>query len=136
MSWDTALYSFANDCVAKSWKSWEEKNYGESWGYSFTARLAFVANLVIDVALFPFAIIGVTFGLLHALGTRNHRSAVFQKTRNFIIEKTNHALLSIFGAVVSPAIAHRFQYANLAPFVIAARITVISAGFLYYFLGR
>lgn len=132
MSWDSALYTFANDCMEKSGEKWKAKEYGPSWGYSIPARLAYLADLIVNLIQFPFAIIGITFGSLHALVTLNYQSPLFQESKSFIIEKTNHALLSIFGAVVSPALAHRYQNANLAPFVIAARITVLSGGLLYY----
>lgn len=131
-SWDTALFTFANTCMEKSWQEWEAGRVEDSWGYTISARLAYLADVIINLVQFPFAIIAVTFGSIHALCTLNYRSEVFQSTKNFIIEKTNHALISAFGAVVSPAVAHKFQNANLAPFVVAARITVISAGFFYY----
>lgn len=132
MSWDTALFEFAGSCMETSWKKWGEGEFTSSWGYTIPARLAYVASVIVNIVQFPFAIIGVTLGGLHALLTLNYKSEPFQITRQFIIQKTNHALISAFGAAISPAIAHRFQNANLAPFVIAARVTVVSAALFYY----
>ncbi len=132
MSWDTALYSFANTCMENSWKEWEMGNLENAWGYTIPARLAYLADLVVNIVQFPFAIIAITFGSVHALCTFDYQSVVFQSAKRFIILKTNHALISAFGGAISPAVAHKYQNANLAPFVIAARITVISTGFFYY----
>lgn len=132
MTWNTSLYNYANDCVAQSWEKWDLDQKGKSWGYVISARLAYVCDAIVNVVLLPFAIIGIIFGTVHALCTRNYQSELFQITKNNITERTNHLFLSIFGALISPAIAHRYRDANLAPYFIAFRITFLTGGLIYY----
>lgn len=133
ISWDNRLYEFANDCMVQSWDKWDLREIGSSWGYTMSARLAYVSDAIINLVILPFAIIGVTFGTLHALFTWNRQSPIFQSNLSFITQKTNHLLLSCFGAFISPALAHRFRDANLVPYVIALRIAVLTGALILYF---
>jgi len=132
VTWDNRLYEHANDCVIKSWESWETNDGASAWKHSVSARLAYLCDMIVNLVVLPFAIIGVTFGSLHALITWNWQSSVFQSTKSFITKTSNHLFISLFGAVISPAIAHKYRDANLVPFIIAARIVIIAASLLVY----
>lgn len=132
-TWDNRLYEFANDCMVKSWDKWDLREIGSSWGYTIPARLAYVCDAIINLVVLPFAIIGITFGTLHALFTWNRQSPFFQATLSHITEKTNHLFLSTCGAFISPALAHRFRDANLVPYFIALRIAVLTSALIFYF---
>jgi len=131
MIWENATYEFANQCVEKSWAQWERNDLVESWGYTIPARLAYVTDLVINVAVFPLAIIRVTFGSLYAIARWDSSTHEYQSGKHYIIERTNHVLLSLVGSIL-PSVAHRYRDVDLAPYVIAARIAVITWGILYY----
>ncbi len=132
-TWDNRLYEFANDCMVQSWDKWELREIGSSWGYTIPARLAYLCDSIVNLVVLPFAIIGITFGTLHAVFTWNRQSTVYQSALNHIIEKTSHLVLSFIGACISPAFAHRFRDANLLPYIIAFRITVLTGAFILYF---
>ena len=136
MSWENALYTFANDCMATSREKWDAGQKGVAWGYTIPARLAYLCDMIINIVILPFAILAVTFGALHALCTWNRQSKHFQSTRTELMERANHFFLSLFGSIISPALAHKFRDANIAPYIVALRITVISAGALYYAFFR
>jgi len=86
------FYEKANDYMINSWKSWEEGKVAKSWGYTIPARLAYLCETIINLVTLPFAIIGVTFGTLHALCTWNRNSEIFQTTYRAISKTTNHCL--------------------------------------------
>lgn len=132
VTWDNRLYEHANDCMVKSMESWDAHEDSSSWKYSVSARLAYLCDMIVNLTILPLAIIGVTFGSLHALFTWNWQSTVFQSTKSFITEKSNHLFISMFGAIISPAIAHRYRDANLVPYIIAARIVVITGSIIFY----
>ena len=130
------FYEKASDCMAKSWEDWEKGEIVQSWGRTIPARLAYLCEAITNLVVLPFAILSVTFGALHALCTWNRKSEVYLKTYAFISKTTNHLFLSTFGSLISPAITHKYRDANIAPFILAARITVITAGLLYALLRR
>ena len=65
------FYTHANDYMDKSWEQWEKNELAASWGYSLSARLAYLADVIANVVIFPLAILRVTFGLFHGLLTWN-----------------------------------------------------------------
>lgn len=132
VTWDNRLYEYANDCMIKSWESWETNEGSSSWKYSASARLAYLCDMIVNLVILPFAIIGITFGSLHALFTWNWQSTLFQSTKSFISKTSNHLFISLFGALVSPAIAHRYRDANLVPYIIVFRIVVVAGGVIFY----
>ena len=89
-----------------------------------------VGTLLLQVVSFPLAIIAVTYGCLVALVKWDWKNETFDKSYNWIKQKTNYALLSALG-IIFPQTAYKFRDANLTPYVIALRIAVISAGCLY-----
>ena len=127
------LYEVANDYMAKSWQSWKTGEEAKSWGYTIPARFAYLCETIINAVNLPFAIIAITFGSLHALCTWNRKSEIFLDTYSAISKTANHLFLSVFGALISPAITYKYRNANITPFIIAARIIIISGGILYAF---
>ncbi len=130
-----AFYNSANIHTAQSWELWHAKKQAQSWAHTVPARFFYLCDMIVNITALPFAIISVTFGLLHALCTLNYRSPTFKATKHFIFERSSHLFLSAFGSVISPALAHKYRDANLAPYIIAFRIVVITAGALYYGLS-
>lgn len=132
MTWDTALYSTAHTQVIQCQRRRAEGLSLSSWQYSGFARLAYFGNLAINVASFPLAILFVTFGLVVAISHWDFKIDLYRRTFNWIKTKTNHILLSALG-IAFPCLAYRFRNANLAPYVIALRIGVVTWGFFYAF---
>jgi|GEM_PF-5816697 len=129
-------YKLASHHMEKSWRAWESNSSLKSWGHTIPARLAYLCETVINAVSLPFAIIAITFGSLHALCTWNRQSALFQDTYATISKVANRLFLSGFGALFSPAVTHKYRDANITPFIIAARVVVISGGLLYAFLQK
>lgn len=132
MCCDTRFYLEAHTQVLKSQECWNEGNRVASVGHALNARLAYIANLIINVVSFPFAILYVTYGSIVAVLHWNFKIEVYTKSFNWIKTKTNHILLSTLG-IATPSLAYRFRDANLAPYVIALRIAIITWGFFYAF---
>jgi len=132
MTWDTTLYLAAHNQVIESQLCWIDGHTADSILHSINARLAYVANLVINVVSFPLAILFVTFGSIIAISHWDFKIEIFTKSYNWIKTKTNHVLLSALGTAL-PSVAYRFRDANLAPYVIALRIALITWGFFYAF---
>lgn len=122
--------------MAQSWENWEMGELVEAWKGSLSARLAYLCDLIVNVVMLPFAIIAVTFGSLHALLTWDWHSAPFQTSKEFITEKTNHLVLSLFGSVISPSLSHKYRDVNLVPYLIALRITVIVTAFVVFYMKK
>ena len=122
--------------MATSWEKWETGETAQSWGYTIPARLAYLCDVIVNLVILPFAILSATIGALHALFAWDRSSSSYQETKKFVLERSNHFLLSLFGSVIAPSVSHRYRDANLAPYVLAVRITVISAGLIYYGLFR
>lgn len=133
---NTDLYDVASNYVVKSWECWENGEISKSWGYTIPARLAYLCETITSVVLLPFAIIRITFATFHALFTWDRKSEVFQGALSGIIKVTNRLILSTVGSIISPAMAHKYRTANVAYFVVAARIVIISAGFLYWLFKK
>ncbi|MDN3506035.1 MAG: hypothetical protein P0S96_02275 [Simkaniaceae bacterium] len=129
-------YEIASSHVEKSWQAWEANSSLKAWGHTIPARLAYLCESVINAVSLPFAIIAITLGSLHALCTWDRKSEIFQDTYATISKVANRLFLSGFGALVSPAVTHKYRDANITPFIIAARVVVISGGLLYAFLNR
>lgn len=130
------FYEKASQYVMKSWEYWEKNQIGKSWAWTIPARFAYLCETIINLVILPFAITAITFGSLHALCTLNRKSKVYQTSYAFISKTSNHLFLSLFGATVSPALTHKYRDANITPFIIAARVAVVTAGFLYAFLKK
>ena len=130
------FYEKANDYMINSWKSWENGKTAKSWGYTIPARFAYLCETIINLVKLPFAIIAVTFGALHALCTCNRKSEIFQTTYSAISKTTNHLFLPVLGSLISPAAAHKYRDANITPYLIAARIIIISGGLFYAFMRK
>ncbi len=122
--------------MASSREKWDAGQKGEAWGYTIPARLAYLCDTIINLVVLPFSIIAVTVGTLHALFTWNWQSSIFQSTKSDIMERANHFFLSAFGSTISPSLAHKYRDLNIAPYIVAFRITVISAGVIYYAFFR
>lgn len=125
------FYDKASAYMKLSWASWEENKIALSWYYTGPARIAYLFETIINTVKLPFTIIGVTFGSLHALVTWNRKSPIFTQTYQEISKTANRLFLSAFGSAISPAVTHRYRDANITPFIIAARVTIISSGILY-----
>jgi len=130
------LYEIANDRAEIARLAWEANKPLQSIGYSLSARVAYLAETTVKAVILPFAILRVTFATTLALLTWNWKGELFQSSYQFISGTSNHLFLSLFGAVISPALAHKYRDANITPFIIAARITIISGGLLYALLKR
>jgi len=130
------LYVTASLHMEKSWQAWESNSPLKSWGHTIPARLAYLCETVVNAVNLPFAIIAITFGSVHALCTWNRQSTVFQDAYTTISKVANRLFLSGFGALISPAVTHKYRDANITPFIIAARVVVISGGLLYAFLQK
>jgi hypothetical protein len=130
------FYLAASSHMEKSWNAWEEGRYLRSFGHTVPARLNYLSEMIVSAVKLPFAIIHITFGLLHALATWNRKSPVLQRSSQSINRTSNRLFLSAFGATLSPAITHKYRDADVARYIIAARIVVISGAFLYAFLRR
>ena len=130
--WDNQLYEAANAKVISSTHFFASKRRVEWLKDHFSARLLFLCDMVVNCALLPFAIIGVCFGTLHFALMWNR--TIFTPTKNFILEKTNHLLISGFGAVIYPALAHKFKDSQVpAYFLLAIRIVFIAGGLYWAF---
>lgn len=130
MTWDTALYLAAHRQVLASQEDWDQGSCARALIHSVSARFAYVANLIVNVASFPLAILYVTFGAIMAIAHWDLKIEVYTKSFNWIKTKTNHILLSTLG-VLLPAAAHHYRDANLAPYVIALRVAIITWGLLW-----
>lgn len=128
-SWENNLYHFANACMETSWEKWIEGKTAASWGCTLPARLAYLADAVINIVILPFALIRLTFCLFHGWSSEKRKVSYF-----YAKERANHLFLSTFGAVISPALASKYRDANITPYIIAARVMVISGFVLYYVL--
>lgn len=135
MTWDTSLYLAAHDQVIESQHCWVDGDTTDSIYHSLNARLAYVANLIVNVVSFPLAIIFVTFGSIIAISHWNFKIEIYTKSFNWIKTKTNHVLLSALGTAF-PSLAYRYRDANLAPYVIALRIAFVTWGFFWAFSRR
>lgn len=130
------FYDKASDYMLKSWQSWENGEIAKSWGYTIPARLAYLCQTIISIVLLPFEIIRITFASMVALFTWNRKAKIFQTALAGIIKTTNRLILSALGSTISPAMTHKYRTANVAYFVVAARVVVISAGFLYWLFKK
>ena len=129
-TWDTSLYLSAHTQILASQELWKNGETVASIGRAVSASLLYIANLIVNVVSFPLAIIFVTYGSIVALSHWDRKIDVYVKSFNWIVTKTNHVLLSALGTVL-PSAAYRYRDANLAPYVIALRIGVVSYGFIY-----
>lgn len=130
MTWDTTLYLTAQHQTLSAQRLWDEGSKADSISHALNARLAYVANLIVNVVSFPLAILYVTFGTIVAISHWNFKVEIYTKSFNWIKTKTNHVLLSALGTA-APSLAYRFREANLAPYVIALRIVIITWGFFW-----
>ncbi|MBS0629629.1 MAG: hypothetical protein JSS30_05315 [Verrucomicrobia bacterium] len=133
---ENRFYDVANSHMAQSWEKWELGELGDAWKLSISARLAYLCDTIINLVALPFAIIGVTFGSFHALFTWDWNSTSFQSTKYYITERTNHLVLSLFGSIISPALAHKYRDVNLVPYLIALRITVVVTALVVFYLKK
>ncbi len=128
--WDNSQYENANAYMVEAEVMQNAGAHSRSWQLSFSARLAYLCDMVVNLVVLPFAIVGVIFGSLHALCT--WKLFVLKQTKEFILEKSNHFFLSVCGSLVSPSLAHKYRDVNLAPYIVALRIIVIAALYLSY----
>lgn len=132
--WHEVFYQIACECVCQSWEHWEAGNISASWRATIPARLAYLCDVVVDVVVIPFYLVQFLFSASKGIFTWNWEST--RPVRHDLLKKTNHLFLSFFGTLCSPAIAYRYRDANLAPYIIAARIVVILAGITYFAFRR
>lgn len=136
LTWENGLYDFANHCMEVSWQKKEEGKVWESWKYTLPARVAYLADVIVNAVIVPFSLIGFLYGALHALCTWNRKSEVWQNNKAFALERTNHILLSTLGFAISPSLAHKYRDANITPYVIAIRIAAIASLVAYYAIKK
>jgi hypothetical protein len=129
VNWDDSLYHFASECMDRSLEKWKAGQFWDSWGYTLPARLAYLADSVLNCVILPFALIKFAFSL-----PANWKSENLKASYHYVKERSNHLFIALFGAVISPYLANKYRDANVAPYIIAARITVISGAILYYAL--
>ena len=122
ISWDNKAYEYANECMELSWEKWEDGEIGHSWSLSFQARLAYLVDIIVDLVIFPFAVIGLVFSLFSPIFTCNANAIKFCYGKSS--EKLNHFCFSVLGSTVSPALAHKHRDFNLTPYIIAARAII------------
>lgn len=122
---ENRTYEWANEAVAKSWEEWEANNLCASWGYTLPARAGYVADILINLIVFPWAILYVTCGTLVAMGTCDWQGAFFRKTIHYILERTNHICISALG-LVSPGLAHKYRDANPGQYIAMVRIALLA----------
>lgn len=132
ITWANALYEYANDCVVKAHQLETDGKVVSSWAQTVPARLSYLADVIVNVAILPFGILRFLGCGLLALSTWNWSNPSYQESKRALLERSNHLVMSSVGFLVSPTLAHKYRDANVAPYLIAVRIVVITGIALYY----
>lgn len=111
---DNFFYDMANDLEKESIEAGNKKEYLRSWCLSFAARVPYVADVIVDIVTAPLYFIGCIFGLIPTILTWGDETSLLATCGVKFLEKFNHFWLSLFGAVISPWVAHQFRDANVA----------------------
>lgn len=130
------IYELANDAAEAAIVKWNENEIGEFCKYHCKSRLFYLCSVVTNAVAFPFTAVAALFRSLYALCLCNTKEETFRTQWKYTIECSNHFFLSIIGSLFSPSIAHRYRDANLTPYVIVARITIVTGALLYYALSK
>lgn len=131
-TWENVAYEFANDCMEASWEEHRNGNKFQSWGLTVPARFAYLSDVIINTVISTAAMVATVFMGLVALATCNCKNKTFLATKAYTLESYNHFFMSLVG-IVSPALAHKYQDANIFKYVFAIRIIAMSALGIYYF---
>ncbi len=131
ISWENAAYEKANNYMQSSETQWREGSKFESLKFSFSARAFYLADVIINTVRLPFALLETLFAVLHSCVKWNWKSEYLHGSYTFLLERSNHFFLSAFG-ILLPGISHTYRDANLTPYIVAARIIIISGAILYY----
>lgn len=135
-TWDIRFYNSANAYMETSLQLQQEEKIIDSWKFTIPARLAYLAQTVVSCVALVFSVFSYSYGVLHALYTWDRKSVEYQTRKENLMATSNVFFFSLFGALVSPSVAHRYRDYNIVPYVVAFRITVISCGMLYYWLTK
>lgn len=111
---DNYFYDMANNLEEQSIQAGEHQEYLRSWGLSFAARVPYVADVIVDVVTMPFYLIGCVFGIVPAIVTWGNETSLLANCSVKLLEKFNHFWLSLFGATISPWLAHLGRDTNVA----------------------
>lgn len=97
----TFFQQIAHDQVQKSYVALENKNYLSSWARTIPARMAFVADAIVDAVVLPFTLIGAAFGVLLYLFSWGEETALLGGSIYRFDELANRLVSSTIGAVIS-----------------------------------
>ena len=107
---DNCFYNMANRWVQIAQDAQEEKEYFNSWGISTAARLPYLVDAVVDIAVGIFAAFGTALGAVAAI---SGKSSLLSSSGGKFVEKIDHFCVSLFGVVISPYLAHKGRDVSL-----------------------
>lgn len=113
-NYDNYFYEIANNLEKESIELGERKEYLKSWGLSFCARIPYLADVITNIVTIPLYLIGCIFGVFPAVLTWGAETSLLSTCGVKVLENFNHFWLSLFGAAISPWVAHQFRDSNIA----------------------
>ncbi len=113
-NYDNYFYDTANNLEKESIELGKNKEYLKSWGLSFCARVPYIADVIVNIVTIPLYLLGCIFGLIPTILTWGDETSLLSTCGVKFLEKFNHFWISLFGAVISPWVAHQFRDANIA----------------------
>lgn len=130
------IYNSANTAAALSIQKWDDSEVLSSVRYNLKSRFLYICSAVANISVLPFALLATLFSGIHALCVCDRNLPGFQYSYKCTVTYSNHFFMSLVGAIFTPTIAHKYRDFNLTPYIIAARIAVITGAVLYYALLR
>jgi len=118
-------YESAHDLVIQSRDEWEKRNISASIGHNLSARAWYVADLISQIILLPFAALAIVFGIGNAIHKNDIKDPLFLKMIDTFFSVTDRVCLSLLG-IFLPVYAHEYRSVRPGKYVAAASLALLA----------